>query len=272
MQKTSFQNELIISGTQQLNGTENTKKEVRKIQSWLTLFSMSHPGSATATGIDGDFGKATEKAVKNFQKAKGIAQTGVVDQTTFNLLSMPLRTSFLGNSKGNGLRELILNTAQNHVLNRPVELIIDKKPNSGPWVRAYMDGNEGPEWLWCMGFVQTVLDQASALQGKDFRTLMPQTYSCDTVGTTGLNTGNLYRYEQIRKDHSVVKPGDIFLLQKAPNDWIHTGIISSVGDGFFETIEGNTNEGGSTNGNAVLNRVRNFRKSKLDVFSIERLV
>lgn len=272
MQKTSFQDELTISATQQRNGTANTKKDVQKIQSWLTLFSMANPAVATATGIDGDFGKATEQAVKNFQKAKKVTPTGIVDQPTFELLTAPMRTAFLTDSAGSGLRKLIVNTAKKHLLNRPFELIIDQQPNSGPWVRAYMDGNEGAEWLWCMGFVQTIIDQAASVLGKNFTDLMPLTYSCDTVGTTGLQKDILFRYSEIRNKPSLVKPGDIFLLQKAPNDWVHAGIITDIGDDFFETIEGNTNEGGSNNGNAVLKRVRNFRKSKLDVFSIESLV
>lgn len=272
MQKTSFKNELVINATQQLNGAENTKKDVRKIQSWLTLFSMSNPGSATATGIDGDFGKATEQAVKNFQKAKGVAQTGIVDQATFDLLSASMQTAFLETISGNGLRELIVNTAHHHLVSRPFELIINQQPNSGPWVRAYMDGNEGADWFWCMGFVQMIIDQAASVLGKNFKKLMPLTYSCDTVGTTGLQKGILFRYTQIRNNPSLAKPGDIFLLQQAPNDWTHTGIITAIRDDVFETIEGNTNEGGSNNGNAVLSRVRNFRKSKLDVFSIENLV
>ena len=35
---------------------------------------------------DGDFGPATEKAVKAFQKAKGLPETGIVDQKTFKSL------------------------------------------------------------------------------------------------------------------------------------------------------------------------------------------
>lgn len=272
MKKTSFQNELIISHTQQRNGANNKKKDVQKIQSWLTLFSMIHPGSATATGIDGDFGKATEKAVKNFQEAKGVPQNGIVDQATFDLLSVPMRSAFTKQSTGADLRQLIVNTAKGHLPSHPFELVIDQQPNSGPWVRAYMDGNEGKDWLWCMGFAQSIIDQAASIQGKDFRTLMPQTYSCDTVGTFGRDKGMLLKNAQIRANPSLVKPGDIFLLQKATNDWMHTGIITDVDDDLFETVEGNTNDGGSNNGNAVLSRMRNFRKSKLDVFSVQSLV
>ncbi|MBN8826494.1 MULTISPECIES: peptidoglycan-binding domain-containing protein [unclassified Spirosoma] len=272
MQKTAFQNELTISAVQQRNGSNNTKKDVRKIQAWLTLFAMTNAGAATATGIDGDFGKATEQAVKNFQKTKGVSQNGVVDQATFDLLTAPMRAAFLGPIAGTQLRGLVIEAARNQLQNRPFELVINQQPNSGPWVRAYMDGNEGSEWLWCMGFVQTILDQAASIVGKDFKQIMPLTYSCDVVGTTGLQTGALFRYSQIRANPALMKPGDIFLLQKTPNDWVHAGLITHIGDDFIETIEGNTNEGGSNNGNAVLSRVRNFRKSKLDVFSIEGLV
>ncbi|GAB3957940.1 hypothetical protein GCM10028805_51610 [Spirosoma harenae] len=272
MQKAFFQNELTISATQQRNGVTNTKKDVRKIQSWLTLFAMSNPGMVTATSVDGDFGKATEQAVRNFQKANGVSQNGIVDRAVFNLMVAPMRAAFSGNAAGNELRGLVVNVARNHLLSRPFELVIDKEPNSGPWVRSYMDGNEGAEWLWCMGFVQTIIDQAASSLGKDFKKIMPLTYNCDVVGMTGLQNGNLFRYTQLRANPSLIKPGDIFLLQKTPNDWVHAGLITHIGDDIIETIEGNTNDGGSTNGNAVLSRVRNFRKSKLDVFSIEGLV
>lgn len=272
MQKTSFQNELIISGVQQRNGANNTKNDVRKIQAWLNLFSMQHPDSATATGIDGDFGKATERAVKNFQKAAGVEQTGVVDQGTFDLLTAPMRNAFLKQPVETDLRQLIVSTAKHHLPSRPFELVIDQQSNSGPWIRSYMDGHEGTEWLWCMGFVQTIIDQAASALGKDFKLLMPLTYSCDVIGMIGLDRGTLIRPAQLRNDPSLAKPGDVFLLQRATNDWCHTGIIADIGDDVFETIEGNTNAGGSSNGNAVLSRVRNFRKSNIDVFPVDNLV
>ena len=65
-----------------------------KIQSWLTLFSIPNPSSGTATEIDGDFGPATERAVKNFQGFNNLAKTGVVDQELFNVLSSNLKKSF----------------------------------------------------------------------------------------------------------------------------------------------------------------------------------
>jgi len=84
MQKPHYQKELTIAATQKRNGPQNNKKDVMKIQSWLSLFSMTNRGAGTATGIDGGFGSATEQAVINYQRAKGMAQTGIVDQAVFN--------------------------------------------------------------------------------------------------------------------------------------------------------------------------------------------
>lgn len=272
MQKTFYQKELLIKAPQQKKGANNNKKDIEKIQSWLNLFAMQNPNSGTATGIDGDFGPATEKAVLNFQKFNNVPQTGVVDQNLFNKLVSPLKKAFDDPISGTNLRELILNTAKNHLKNNPFELVINHQSNMGPWVRSYMDGNEGTEWFWCMGFVQAIIDQAASLQGKNFKTLMPLTYSCDTVGTTGIQKKILTRFQAARTNPALIKPADIFLIQKTPNDWFHTGIVTAVHGDIIETVEGNTNSDGSHNGNAVMNRIRNYKQSKIDFFSIESLV
>lgn len=272
MIKKQYLKEIIIGATQQKKGASNTQKDVIKIQSWLNLYAIAHPSAGTATGIDGDFGPATEAAVKAFQKAKNLPQTGIVDAALFSILSQPLLNAFTTKAAGADLRTLIVNTAIQHLSNVPFELTVKGQSNCGPWVRSYMDGNEGTAWFWCMGFVQGIIDQAASQLGKDFRTLMPLSYSCDTVGTTGIQKGILSRYTAVRNNPSIVKPGDVFLLQKTLNDWVHTGLITAVNGDLFETIEGNTNTDGSSNGNGVYKRVRNFRNSKLDVFSIQSLV
>lgn len=272
MIKTQFQKEITISGTQAAGSGANNKKDVNKIQCWLNLYAQFNPGSGTATGIDGDFGQATEIAVTNYQKAKRLEQTGKVDAATFDSLCQPMADAFNTVPKGRTLRDLILSAANIHMAGKPFELVVKGAANSGPWVRAYMDGNEGNDWFWCMGFVQAIIDQAATVQGKDFRTLMPSTFSCDVVAMHGINKGMMRKSAQIRKDPSLVQPGDLFLVQKSENDWFHTGLVMAVNGDVFETIEGNTNNDGSNNGNGVYRRQRNFQKTKLDVFSIEPLV
>ncbi|GAA4165385.1 hypothetical protein GCM10022217_37530 [Chryseobacterium ginsenosidimutans] len=269
MIKKHFQKEIEISGTQSRTGA-NVSKEVSKIQSWLNLYAFSNPNLGITTNIDGDFGPATEKAVKNYQAAKGHTANGVVTKQLFEEMSNVMKVAFTQPIPGSGLRELVVNAAKMHLNAAPRELVIKGQSNSGPWVRAYMDGNEGKDWLWCMGFVQTVLDQATSQIGQQFTDIVKRSFSCDTVAIYAKQKNNFISYSSVRKTPSLVKPGDIFLLQsnKNSNDWIHTGLILGVNDEVFETIEGNTNADGSENGYGVLRRSRNFMKSKLDIIRI----
>ncbi len=272
MKKNDYLKELTIASTQKRNGTSNKKSEVIKIQSWLSLFSDWNPNSGTATNIDGSFGPATERAVKNFQTFNSLSDTGIVDQSVFSELSKNIKDAFERPLLSNNLRDLVVEVAENHLKNHPRELKIGGEDNSGPWVRSYMDGNDGALWFWCMGFVQTIIDQAASKRGKSITSLMPLSVSCDTVGNAALRKGLLTRFQKLRKDSSIIKKGDIFLSHRSPKDWTHTGIITAVFGDVIETIEGNTNVHGSRNGIAVMKRTRNIKKSKIDVFSIEPLV
>lgn len=271
MIKTHYRKELSISATQQRD-IPGVKKDVLRIQSWLVLYEMAHPGAGTFTSVDGDFGPATAEAVKNYQRHVNLNPDGIVDPQLFQRLCSPLKKAFEINLTGGNLRERVIEAAQNHLAQQPFELTINKQSNCGPWVRSYMDGHDGESWFWCMGFVQTIIDQAASSLGISFKTLMPLTYSCDTVGSFALTQRNLVRFANFRSNPSLVKPGDIFLIQKSPFDWMHTGIVVKVGADTIETIEGNTNSAGSHNGNAVFRRVRNFRQSKIDVVSLVPLL
>jgi peptidoglycan hydrolase-like protein with peptidoglycan-binding domain len=233
---------------------------------------MTQPVAGTSTGIDGDFGPATENAVKNYQQAMGLDRTGLVDNDLFQLMCKPLNDAFNAQPGNGDLRTRIVEVAKAHLAAHPYELIINKNSNSGPWVRSYMDGHEGTDWLWCMGFVQTIVDQAASSQGKKFTDLMKLTYSCDNVAQTGIQQQLFIKNKDLRNNPSLAKPGDIFLLQKSPSDWTHTGLIINISGSVIETIEGNTNNDGSSNGNGVYRRNRNFKDKLIDVFSIAPLV
>jgi hypothetical protein len=43
-------------------------------------------------------------------------------------------------------------------------------------------------------------------------------------------------------------PGTFFLVRKDPGDWVHVGIVTSPNKESFDTAEGNTDSGGSSNG------------------------
>jgi hypothetical protein len=246
----------------------NKKADVLKIQSWLNLFAGINPSAGTATAIDGSFGPSTKKAVVNFQTANALSQNGEVDATVFGKLSDSLTSAFEAKSSATNLRDIVVDLAHIHLAQKPFELSINGQANSGPWVRSYMDENEGNPWFWCMGFAQSILDQAFSQLGQNFQSLMPLSYSCDVVAMKGIEKKILIRSKDVRNQPSLVKPGDLFLLQKSATDWHHTGLIIGVDGDVFDTIEGNTNTDGSPNGNGVYKRVRNFRTQTLDVFPI----
>jgi peptidoglycan hydrolase-like protein with peptidoglycan-binding domain len=271
MIKTHYTKELSISAPCEKKMT-NEETDVLKIQSWLNLFALNHPDAGTASGIDGDFGPGTEKAVINFQKFNNLEITGSVDNKVFEELTAPLKKAFSPLPNMNNLRDQIVTTANAHLQQRPFELDISHQTNSGPWVRSYMDGHEGTDWFWCVGFAQSIIDQAASSQNKDFRSLIPLTYSCDVVALRGQEKNALIPNSDIRSNPSLAKPGDLFLLQRSPTDWHHIGIVIDVDKDVFSTIEGNTNTDGSFNGNGVYARTRNFRKQVLDILSIQSLV
>lgn len=108
--------------------------QVKLIQEWLSLHGLG-------LSLDGDFGSATEGAVKHFQKDNGLGQTGIVDQATFDLLVKPMTEALKAiKPDGHTVASLTLAYAKQHAAQHPREI---GGQNRGPWVRLYMDGKEG---------------------------------------------------------------------------------------------------------------------------------
>ncbi|GAB3801325.1 hypothetical protein GCM10028819_28350 [Spirosoma humi] len=274
MLKTAFQQELLFTSTVQKGSTGT---DVRRIQEWLCLNALCYPKATLATSLDSEFGPATKRAVQNFQALLKIAQTGVVTPELFSQLSAPLATAFQQKPAGTAIRKAIVQVAQTHLKQHSAELRTKDAQNLGPWVRSYCDGLDGSPFKWCVGFVQSILDQVASNLGRNFTDIMPRTLNCDVLALSGQDNGRLVSSKTLRKNPKLIQTGDLFLLrastQKAgqPTDWFHTGLITAVSGDVIETIEGNTDTQGGSNGTAVYARVRNIQKTTLDVFSIDGL-
>src|ERR1044072_1728643 len=59
------------------------------------------------------------------------------------------------------------------------------------------------------------------------------------------------------------QPGDLGLVMRTPSDATHIFLVESVSGGSMTTIEGNTNNDGSREGYAVVQRQRNVKPSSL---------
>ena len=238
--------------------------DVQKVQEWLNLWRFVDSEWFHRVSVDGDYGAQTEGVVRDFQQHRNLKVDGAVGANTFRSLCSPMFNAF-SRIDGSDRRALVVSYARQHLKNIPRELY---RSNTGPWVRAYMDGNEGKEWAWCMGFVQTILDQATTTLGQKFTDIMPHSYSCDVVGNYGLQEKKLIRNVNLRNNPDLIETGDVFLNMKTQFDWVHTGIVIGVEGDWIHTIEGNTNDEGSREGFEVCLRRRNFQAHKIDIYKV----
>lgn len=220
--------------------------DVRRAQEWLGF-------NGFPTAIDAQFGPATEACVNSFQKKMALSIDGQVDEATFNLLSMPMRsaTAYMLPS-GRTLAETVLAVAQRHLWQKPCELGAE---NCGPWVRLYMDGHEGAQWPWCAGFATYILSQAAGVLC--IPSPIERNYSCDVLAEEALKAGILSRYDDLFPVPPT--PGWLFLVRGAPNHYAHVGIVRAVTDKTITTVEGNSNTIGGANGYEVASITRGLK-------------
>jgi Putative peptidoglycan binding domain/CHAP domain len=221
---------------------------VKKVQEWLNLHDI-------VAGIDGDFGPKTEQALKQFQTKARLPVTGVADAATFDKLVAPMKAALAPIAPaGRSLGELEVAYAEQHLRQHPREV---GGQNNGPWVRLYLDGNEGTPWAWCAGFATYCMQQAATTL-KQAGLPLPRTYSCDALGEAARKQHRLLVEPSTREQRSRIKPGSLFLRRTSASDWNHTGIIVSATDKEIRTIEGNTNDDGSREGYEVCARTRSY--------------
>jgi surface antigen len=122
-----------------------------------------------------------------------------------------------------------------------------EKPNNGGFVDALFEAKMKATgwqigWAWCASFAKLCFKEA----GKDIKVFNP----------SALETfKNAQKYNVPISDKPDV--GSVVIFQHG-NSWQgHTGIVTEVVDEkHFKTIEGNTNNDGSREGNAVCEKTR----------------
>jgi peptidoglycan hydrolase-like protein with peptidoglycan-binding domain len=211
-------------------------RQARLVQEWLCLHGHNVP-------IDNGFGDATEQAVSDFQRASDLPQSGQVDQETMDALVQPmLRAIAPDPSPAGSIPAQAVRVARRHLAEHPREIA---GPNCGPWVRLYMGGHEGEDFLWCAGFVSYVLSQACRDLGQSRPIVSSQ--SCDALARDAKEKGIFFP----GNTNPQPQAGWLFVRRKTANDWTHTGLVIAGEPTIFRTIEGNTNDDGSREGYEV---------------------
>ena len=220
---------------------------VRRVQEWLCLHGF-------AVAIDDSFGDATDRAVKAFQKKQKLRVTGVVDQKTFQALTQPMRKALAPiNPGGRSLGQLAVAYARQHIAQGPREA---GGQNKGPWVRLYMNGQDGDRWLWCAGFATYPIMQAAEALGKPMPVL--RDFGVANIAHRAQEVGNFLGLPS-GSQRGKITAGSLFLERGGPNGYLHCGIVGSHDANTMSTFEGNSNEGGSSNGYEALARTRWFK-------------
>jgi hypothetical protein len=220
----------------------------RRVQEWLTL-------NGVAVVIDSDYGPATEYAVGRFQVYHGLRKTGVVDEPTFVELTEPLRRALAPPEVvQTSFSARVVAAARQHRNQHPREV---GGANRGPWVRVYMDGVDGSDRLWCAGFVSFLIRQAAWHAG----TAEPirGSVSCDVLSRDAQAEGRFVPGARVTAGAARLDDlprGSLFVQRRSDDDWNHVGVVIAAMGSVMETIEGNTNDGGSREGIEVCRRIR----------------
>lgn len=227
---------------------------VKRVQEWLCYHNLQ-------VVADGVFGYVTQDAVMNFQFSQDLNPTGVVDENTFRALVSPME-QVLQNpiNRSMPFNQAVAEFAVSHLKMHPREFGGD---NKGPWVRLYMNGNDGSAYPWCAGFVSFCMRQAAEALNID----MPirPTGSCDYLAAQAEREGIFVSESEVEPEN--LPEGSIFLVRRSSTDWTHTGFVTTAEDRVFRTIEGNTNDDGHRNGYEVCARSRGYGDKDFIVFN-----
>jgi hypothetical protein len=235
--------------------------QVRLIQEWLCLNEFD-------VMIDGQYGWATDQAVRDFQGSTGVLPvTGEVDPQTFALLIRPMGEALrrIEPPRGATLGQMIAAYALQHLRNGAREI---GGQNRGPWVRLYLHGDQRPRTqhlphgvdTWNAGFVSTMVAQASSTLEVgppiDYHT------SVSRLAEEAIAAKRFLSGDRATRDINKIPTGSLLLLRQAGqrNKWHHTGIVTQALPKCVRTIEGNaayaTDE--SPAGNAVVRQMRSY--------------
>jgi hypothetical protein len=247
--------------------------DVVRLQEWLVVRALNvganagaPPSSPAAAGIDGGFGSGTSGACTAFAASNGLPD-GTVNTAFWQALTGGMRAAFTYRSTHPNIGDAIIETAQTHLAQKPLEArrlangVLIGQDNSGPWVRAYCLGLSDE---WCQGAASQWVKQAFAALDRPlpFPLDPPQVLPLfvPSIASAARTAGRLVQ----GAGTAVVPPGSFFFVRgtlRGNPSYIHVGITTSAirGDGTFDTIEGNTNTDGSSNGWEVCPRIRTRR-------------
>lgn len=248
--------------------------DVRRLQEWLVvqgydvgLDKAKPQGSQEAAGIDGDFGNMTDMACRNFAHDHNFPYIGV-DLAFWLKLVQPMNDALAYKPTERSFGPAMLQVGHAWLAVKPMEARVLRdgslwgQDNSGPYVGLFNHGLKGDGAAWCLGVVDHLIEQTA----RALNCAPPLSTILDGVRSLWVP-----RMVQEAKEKgiylgggaaipSALKPGSVFfLIGHGSIDHTHTGIVEGANaSGMVQTLEGNTNTDGSSNGYEFIRRTRSI--------------
>lgn len=209
--------------------------------------------------VDGDYGLNTQNAIELFQfrhsdnHGRSLVVDGTVGPSTWGALFGLATVSVAPAPSNKTLLGKVVEVAA-------AEVGVMEEPagsNRGPQVNAYLKSvGLGGGYAWCAAFVFWCYKEAS-------NQLQKANPAIKTAGVLDMwNRARAAGFHTVgasaaAADPSLLKPGMIFAFSTG-GGYGHTGLVTDVSGLQIETIEGNTDPGGSRNGIGVFRRRRSI--------------
>lgn len=134
--------------------------------------------------------------------------------------------------------------------------------NRGKRVEMYQKAASiGPGEPWCAAFVVWCLSNATASLKKAYPAGCPRSGYTPDWAEWGKQHGRWIQAEDAEERPDLVKRGDLILFYKPKLKRIgHIGFVGHCGPDGVWTIEGNTNEAGSREGDGVYRKLRTWEE------------
>ena len=201
--------------------------------------------------VDGIFGAATTSAVKLFQTRRDLTPDGAVGPITWDALF--LEPPVVADQAPTPLLGAVLDAAATQLDVRETP----GTPNRGPQVDQYVRGvglDPAGGYSWCQAFVYWCFAQAAAQLGA----------ANPCVRTAGVldhwarsPLADRVYAQAAGDDPRLVRPGAVFIIDHGGGKG-HAGLVTQVVSGAVATIEGNTNQAGSREGDGVYRHTRSI--------------
>lgn len=253
--------------TRSISRNDPDERLVRSIQEAL------NEAGAGPLQVDGHFGEATENAVKLFQARAAepdgtpLIADGIVGPRTFAALMnfpegmsieiAPVESALLA-------RVIQIARAEEGIMEDP--LGSNRGPRVDEYIRSVGLNPANDSYAWCTCFIYWAFNEACQALGR----ANPLAKSASVHKMWNTTSGPTIRRidpTEARKNPELVKPGHVFFLDTGGGKG-HAGIVVGNVNGVLETIEGNSNAGGSREGKGVYHR-RSRRVTSIDLGFIE---